>query len=172
MEAINLLGFLFYAKLLYLFSVIDLTVDMNPTEHNPEPGYHSHKPWHLRAIYPSQSTYWYVFGRWEETRKPTGNPQGHRENMENSTQAVTSSWLFCLNIPLNRELLMLISSSWIRIWTLLNVDIQKNSFQKYWMEPFISSNRSSWFLYHIILPNYALLTYIFFLLLFPTFVAH
>lgn len=48
---------------------------------------HSHIPSHLGAIQSSQYTYWYVFGRSEETREPIRNPHGHWENTWNATQA-------------------------------------------------------------------------------------
>lgn len=48
-------------------------------QHNA-PHTHSHTSSHLKAS---------VFGQWEEIREPKGNPHGHEENMQNSTQTVT-----------------------------------------------------------------------------------
>lgn len=42
---------------------------------------------HLEAIYHKHSTYWHVFGKWEETSEPRGN--AHRQNKQNSTETET-----------------------------------------------------------------------------------
>lgn len=45
---------------------------------------HSH-----RDNYCSQFIHWHVFGRWEKIKVPQGNPHGHMEGTQNSTQIVT-----------------------------------------------------------------------------------